>query len=525
MQDIIIKNAIVVDGNNTAPYTGGVAVKDGMITAVGDVEGLEAMDVIDAKGLVVCPGFIDPHSHSDDCFLDDNRCESKIYQGVTTEICGMCGYSDYPAQPGLYDSKKVREADGTEDEWIAESISDFIAHAKARNKTMSTNLVPFVGHGTIRSNVLAYDGREPNTEELEQMKAILEKELAAGAWGMSLGLEYTPGCFARPAELRALGSVVKKYDGLVTAHMRNEGRTLEDAMDEIFDIGRESGCRVHISHLKIDFHEKWGIAPQIWQKIEDARAEGIRVGCDMYPYLASSTGITNRCPKWAIEGGVHMATAHLKGERRQEVLDELKRRFPDRNWAERCLITETEGRCKEAEGITLAALADKWNLEYYLAAAELIIVTEGHTSCCFFVMSEDDVNYFLSKDIGICSDGYCLPLDPKLNSTMRHPRSFGAQDRFLRLARENKICSLEKAVWRLTALPADMIGIKDRGRLEIGKAADITVFNPDTIEDKADWTNPYQKPIGVECVVVNGQVAIRDGKQTEVRNGRFLLHK
>jgi len=525
MQDIIIKNGLVVEGNNTKPYMGGVAVKDGLITAVGNVDGMEAAEVIDAKGLVICPGFIDPHSHSDDSFLTDNRCESKIYQGVTTEICGMCGYSDYPTVPGKYDSVKIKEADGTEEEWQAESISDFIAHVKAKNKTMATNLVPFVGHGTIRADVMEYDGREPSDEELEKMKQILDKELAAGAWGMSLGLEYTPGCFAKPRELRALGSVVKKYDALVTAHMRNEGRTLEDAMDELFDIGRESGCRVHISHLKIDFHEKWGIAPQIWQKIEDARAEGIRVGCDMYPYLASSTGITNRCPKWAIEGGVHMAAAHLRGERRQEVLDELKRRFPDRNWAQRCLITDTHGQCKEAEGKTLADMADLWKLEYYLAAAELILRTEGHASCCFFVMSEEDVNYFLSKDIGICSDGYCLPFDPALNLSIRHPRSFGAQSRFLRLARENKICSLEKAVWRETGLPADMIGIKDRGRLEVGKAADITVFNPETIEDKADWTNPYQKPIGVEHVVVNGQIAFRDGLQTSARPGQFLLKK
>lgn len=524
MQDIIIYNGMIADGTGADLYPGGVAVKDGIITHVGDVSTLTAKQMIDAQGHVIAPGFIDAHCHSDVSFIADDRVESRVYQGITTEVCGQCGDSYFPCLAENIGNISTKNELPHEEEWAAVDFCSFLSHVESAGKKMATNLCQLTGHGALRAGVMGYDGRRPNDRELALMCELLDRSLSEGSWGLSLGLEYTPGCFADTQELCALAEVVKKHGGIVTAHMRDEGPAIFDAVSEIIEIGRKTGVKVHISHLKIDRPVNWGKAAKVWQLIEDAKESGVNISADVYPYTASCTGITNRCPKWSIDGGVERAAAFLKSARRQEIIDHLAGRFPNEEWARRCLISSTNGRLSDVEGKTLCDVAKERKTSYAEAAAELIVETNGHTDCIFFTMDEGDLDFFLRQDVGIGSDGKGHPFDPSLvGSEKPHPRYYGALVRFLRLARENCICSTAEAVRRITAKAADMLGLADRGRLKTGLAADITVFDSVTVADTATYLDPFQKPVGIDHVIVNGKIALFNGQQTSERAGKYIL--
>lgn len=524
MQDIIVYNGMISDGTGSDLYPGGVAVKDGMITYVGDVSLLTAEKMIDARGHVIAPGFIDAHCHSDVSFIADDRSQSRIYQGITTEVCGQCGDSYFPCLAENISNISTKNELTNDEEWADVSFNGFLSHVKRSGKAMSTNLCQLTGHGALRAGVMGYDDRAPSGQELSLMCELLDRSLCDGSWGLSLGLEYTPGCFADIHELCALAKVVKKHGGIVTAHMRDEGQVIFDAVREIIEIGRKTGVKVHISHLKIDRPVNWGNADKVWKLITDAKERGVNISADVYPYDASCTGITNRCPKWSIEGGVESAAAFLKSTRRQEIIDHLAGRFPDEDWAKRCLISSTNGRLSGVEGKTLYDVASRWGVSYAEAAARLIIETDGHTDCIFFTMDEKDLDFFLKQDVGIGSDGKGHPFDPSLLGNEKpHPRYYGAFVRFLRLARENSICTTAEAVRRITSKAADMLGLTDRGRLIEGLAADITVFDPDTVSDTSTYLDPFQKPVGIDHVIVNGKLALYCGEQTNERSGKYIL--
>lgn len=526
MQDIIISGGLIADGSGAEPYPGGVAVRDGLITRVGDVSGLHARQTLDAAGLVIAPGFIDAHCHSDVSFIMDKRSQSRIFQGVTTEVCGQCGDSYFPCLPEKRELISSRAELPREEEWAAESFEAFRSHVIRRGIQMSTNLCQLVGHGALRSGVMGKADRAPDASELYTMCRLLERDLAGGAWGLSLGLEYSPGCFSGTDELAALACVVKRHGGIVTVHMRDEGQAIFDAVGEVIEIGRRSGARMHISHLKIDRPVNWGRAREVWELIESARREGIALTADVYPYTASCTGITNRCPKWAIEGGVQSAARFLRSERRGEILAHLAGRFPDAEWARRCLISNTYSRFPEAEGKTLLELSEMLRVSYAEAAAELIERTDGLADCIFFSIDERDLDYFIRRDVCIGSDGKGYPLDPALvGSEKPHPRYYGAIVRFLRLAREQSLCPVGKAVRRVTADAADMLGLADRGRLVPGLAADITVFDAAGVSDKATYLDPFRRPDGIVHVVVNGHTALCGGVETQACAGEYILSR
>ena len=512
MYDVLIRGGVVVDGTGRPGYSADVAVKDGRVTAIGDLKGEAAARVLDADGLTVAPGFIDAHAHSDTCFLRDDSGASKLYQGVTTEVCGQCGSSPYPAAPG------------EKDPWQCPSFDDFVNKFEAENHRMAVNQAMLVGHGSLRAAVVGLDDRPVTPEELDRMKALLRRDLRAGAWGLSLGLEYSPGFFADETELRALGEVVAEQDALVTCHMRSEGLRIDEALQELLNIGRHSGARVHVSHLKLDNFTVHGRAPAVWQAIEDARREGVRVSADMYPYAASCTNLSIRCPKWSQEGGGEAVARFLQGPRRAEVIEGIRAHYFNAERAETCLISDDAGYWPGIVGKTLRWVAEELlhTDDYAEAAAEVLVRTHGRAWGIFFVMSEADMLYFLSRDIGIGSDGYALPGDPAKLTSKPHPRSYGAIAEFLRLARERQICPVEEAVRRVTSKAADMIGMADRGRLAVGKAADITVFDPAAIAPRATYLEPVQLATGVRHVLVGGGVALADGRQTDYRGGQFL---
>ena len=522
MQDLIIRGGTIIDGTGASRYKADVAVKDGIITHIGDLKDLQAAKELDATGLIVSPGFIDAHSHSDTAFLRDSSSASKLFQGVTTEVSGQCGYSPFPSLPERL-SSSTSELDG-DDDWYCASFDDFVKRFEASKYEMAVNQAILVGHGSLRAGVIGYEDRQVTPEELEQMKTLLRKDLQDGAWGLSLGLEYSPGFFASSEELRELGKVVKEFDGLVPCHMRNEGLEIDAAIEELLSVGRTSGVHVHVSHLKVDNYKVHGRAPEVWAILEKARAEGVNVTADMYPFIASCTSLTIRCPQWSKEGGGRAVVDFLQGPRRQEVIEGIRTHYFNAERAETCLFNSDGGLWPEIVGKTLRYVAEELlhTTDYAEAAAEVLIRTEARAGCIFFVMSEDDMLYFLSKDVGIGSDVYSYSGDPEKVPGKPHPRSYAAISEFFRRAREHKLCSLEEAVRRVTSKGADMIGLTDRGILEVGKVADITVFDPETIGPRATYLDSIQLSQGVHHVVIGGGVAMENGEQTTLRAGKFL---
>ena len=512
MEDIIIRGGTVIDGTGRAGYRADVAVKNGLISDIGDLSGMKAEKELDARGLAVAPGFIDAHSHSDTSFLRDSSSASKLYQGITTEVSGQCGSSPFPQRTG------------EENEWRCRSFGEFVRKFEQSSYCMAVNQALLAGHGGLRASVVGYEDRKATADEIERMKRLLRESLEEGAWGMSLGLEYSPGFFADLDELAELGSVVREYDGLIPCHMRSEGLKIDEAIDELLAVGKASGARVHVSHLKVDNFRVHGRAPEIWVRLEKAREEGIRVTADMYPFTASCTGLTIRCPKWSQEGGDEAVAEFLKGPRRNEIVEGIRTHYFNAERAETCLFNDDAGYWPEIVGRTLRSVAEEelHTTDYAEAAAEVLVRTHGQANCIFFVMSEEDVLYFLSKDVGIGSDGWALSGDEALVSNKPHPRSYAAVSEFFRLAREKKLCSVEEAVRRVTSKAANMIGMNDRGRMEIGLAADITVFDPEKIAPRSTYLHPVQLSEGVVHVLVGGGIALENGVQTGLRNGKFL---
>lgn len=517
MLDIIIRGGAVVDGTGRPGFRADVAVQGGKIAAVGCLDGEEARLVLDAAGCVVAPGFIDSHAHSDLSFLKDSSYASKLFQGVTTEICGQCGDSPFPALPEKAD----------DNEWQCESFDRYVEKFNENGYSMAVNQAMLVGHGSLRAGVVGMDDRKATAKEMEQMKALLRRDLRAGAWGMSLGLEYSPGFFADADELRQLGEVVAEFDGLIPCHMRSEGLQIDEAIDELLNVGRASGARVHVSHIKLDNFRVHGSAPRVWAKIEAARREGVRVSADQYPFLASCTSLSIRCPKWSHEGGADGLVQALQGPRRQEIVEGIRSHYFNAQRAETCLISDDCGCWPEIVGKNLREIAEEilYTTDYAEAAAEILQRTNGRAGGIFFVMDESDMLYFLRQDVGIGSDGYSLPADAEKVGMKPHPRSYATIPEFFRLTREHGICSLEEAVRRVTSKPADMLGMRDRGRLAVGMAADITVFDPEKFAPRATYLEPVQTAQGVRHVLVNGGVAMQDGVQTEARCGRYLRRK
>ena len=514
MDDILIRGGTVIDGTGSPGKRADVAVRNGIITAIGDLRGRGATVVLDAGGLTVAPGFIDAHTHSDIFFTEDDSAASRIFQGVTTDISGNCGSSPFPLAPSSEDVGSLSGA----------SYADFLQRFRAGEYKMAINQAMLVGHGSLREYVVGPKDRRAAPEELERMKAILARDMDAGAFGLSLGLEYAPGCFADREELTELAKVVRGYDGIVTCHMRSEGLKIHEAIDELTEIGRASGAHVHISHLKLDNYRVHGRAEEVWGHVESARAGRYRVTADVYPYTASRTTLSIRCPKWSLDGGNEALLRFLQGPRREEIIEGIRTHYDNAERAETCLFSDDGGLWPEIKGKTLRFVAEKMlgTVDYASAAAEVLLRTRALVNCIFFVMSEEDMLYFLSRDVCVSSDSQAMPGDPMRVTTCPHPRAYGATAGFFALAREKLHLTTEEAVRRVTGMTADCFALTDRGCLAEGKAADITIFDPEKIAARSTYLDPVQLAVGVRHVLVNGMIALKDGVQTDVRSGRFL---
>ena len=526
MYDLVLAGGLVVDGTGGKPCAANVCVKDGLIACVTQEPVTDADAVLDVTGRVVSPGFIDIHTHSDAAPLVGYIMDSKVSQGITTEITGNCGNSCMPSFPERLEELHERSVNALQVPLYGAkvgrlSVTDYAADAEAAG--ILTNFGCLIGHSTLRLAVMGYVNRDPSPEEMEQLKDLLDRELDRGAFGMSLGLIYPPSAFSSKEELVELAKVLKKHDALLTVHMRNEGPRIFEALDEMLDVAEASGVHLQISHLKLMGKPQWGRSDELLRKIEDARARGIDVTCDQYPFTASSTGLTAIIPNWAHEGGIPAMLERLKAptpELRAGTADKME----ERGGAHTILVTSTNSALPDCEGKYLSEIAERFGLDPVDAAFKLLIDADGYAKCVYFCIDEGDMLNIMPKPY-VCmgSDGYAFALDPKYTPMNPHPRNFGAFPQFFQTVREHGVMPIETAVYKATGMPASLLGLTDRGYIKEGLAADITVFDPETIENRATYVNSKVLPVGIDYVIVNGQIAMDHNKLTAARGGKILL--
>lgn len=524
--DLIIRGGTVVDGTNSAPFIGDVAVKDGCVAAVGTLGEATAAEVIDAAGKVVCPGFVDIHSHSDICPLVPYLPESKIYQGVTSELGGNCGISILPCcderreEIEKYCASEL-EIPMLDTRIVTDTVADYAAYMEKR--PASSNYGLLVGHGTLRGCIMGFEDRDPTAEELAAMEERLEREMRGGAFGMSLGLAYPPSVFAKTDELVALAKIVAKYDGILAVHMRDETAGVVESVQEMIDIAEKTGVHVQISHLKVMQKNNWHLFEKEIALIDEANARGLRVTCDQYPYIASALALSAFLPHWAHDGGMEamMERVHNPSEK---MLTEMAERLEGRGGSKGVVICSTRGVREDWEGLTIQAIAESLGMEPIPAVLEILKTCGTEV---FVTTFAQDINIvrriFCRDDVATASDGFNLSLSPEITKDKLHPRNFGTFPHAIEWAREEKLLPLETVIYKITGLPAKMMGLKRHGTLEVGKAADITVFDHAKVADRATYSEPMQKPEGIELVIVAGEVILRDGKITDAKPGRALL--
>lgn len=524
--DLVIRGGRVVDGSGTPARAADVAVRDGRIAAVGPTLEVAAARVIPGEGLVVAPGFIDLHSHSDYALLADGRGASKVLQGVTTEVIGNCGFSAAPAGPARLDM--LFGADAHDGDWP--SLDAYAARLKRAG--VAPNVALLVGHSTLRGRAMGLERRAPTPAEWGRMVRLLDEALADGAFGLSTGLIYAPGSYARPDELVALASVVGRRGGLYATHLRDEADRVVEAVDEALELAERAAVAVQLSHHKAKGTANWGKVEVTLDRVDRARARGLDVALDQYPYAATSTLLRAVLPGWAQEGGTAatLSRLHDPGTRRR-ICDTLAagvHGLGPSNGAEpwgRIVVSLCRGT-PSAEGRSVWDLARAARRPPADAVLDLLLEGGLDTAMVVFCLSERDVETVLRHPATIiASDGEALPLAGAALGRP-HPRSFGTFPRVLgRYVRQRGVLSLEEAVRKMASLPAARLGLADRGVVAEGAWADLTVFDPDRVADAATFDDPCRPPAGVAHVLVNGEPVVEDGRLTGARPGRVLRRR
>ncbi len=524
MFDLLIYNGTIIDGLNKEPFKADLGIIGDKIVAIGRISLMESNKRINANGLCVTPGFIDIHTHSDDSFLLNPFMESKIRQGVTTEVAGNCGHSYAPlAGEAINQAEKYLARYDYPLKW--QSMGEYLAMIE--EKSISTNAIAQVGHGTIRAGVMGYDMRKPTEKELYSMKYMLASALEEGALGFSTGLIYPPSSYAQPEEIIELAKVVAKHDGIYTTHMRNEGDMLLESVEESIDVARKAGVRVEISHHKAVGKNNWGKTVESLALIDKARNSGLSITCDQYPYIAAATSLTSRVPDWAHEGGLDKMVERLKAhETSSRIKEEIKTRMPDDSSYEAVLIAGCRSDIS-LEGLTLLDIARKWSIPPVEVIFKLLINNNGLVDIVSFGMCEEDIGRVMkSPFVMIGSDAGAKATYGPLSEGKPHPRSYGTFPRVLGYySRELKIINLVEAVYKMTGFPAKTLGLSRRGILSVGNYADITIFDPATVIDKATYIQPHQYPQGINYVIVNGVVTVEKGEHTKALKGRVIRRK
>lgn len=520
MLDWLVRKARIVDGSGTPWFRGDVGIRDGRITAVGCLGAVQAARELDAGGRCLAPGFIDAHTHSDFSLLRFPRAESRISQGVTTEVGGNCGFSPFPVHPDRLDLLRESSsfiAAGLSWQW--RSAADFFRHLEAQ--PLSLNHVPLVAHGAVRVAVMGFDRRPATPAELTRMQALVAEAMESGAAGFSSGLAYAPGCYAETEELVALCEVAARHGGLYATHMRNQDAGLLESVEESLRVGREAGLPVQISHHKAMGEAYWGRVKDSLSLVDAARQRGEDVTLDVYPYTAVSTTITRFLPEWTLEGGVGTLLGRLRApDQRAEILRQAGADASVK-WENVLVAAVRKPVHTRYEGMTLEALGREAGLPPLDAAVELILADGGPFPIVRFIMDEDDVVTVMRHPaVMFGSDGYAMA--PALGGKP-HPRSYGAFTRVLgHYVRDRGVLSLEEAVRKMTAFPAARFGLWDRGLIRPGAAADLVLFDPDAVRDTATFADPHRYSAGIDWVMVRGRMVWQAERDTGTVAGQLL---
>lgn len=525
MFDLIIRNGTVVDGTRASARQVDVCIQDGRIAEISEHTNAEAKKEINAQGKIVSPGFLDIHTHSDLAPLSPFDPESKTNQGVTFELTGNCGISPLPSTPETRTSITEYYLSNLQYppmNLTANTLDEYIAEADAHRNIANYGML--IGHSAVRGCVMGFDNRPPTPDELALMEQRLDEELSMGAFGMSLGLIYPPSAFAETSELDALAGVVRKHNGLLAVHVRNEGPLVFEAIDEMLGVAERSGVHLQISHLKIMTKSLWGHSQRLLDRIDEARARGIHVSCDQYPFFASSTGMTALVPKWAHAGGPQPMLARIEHPK-QRLLDDIAKELESRGGADRVMISSTHGSQPEWEGKMLSDIAAELGLDPVNAALYVLQKCHANVHCNYFSQSEEDMERILSRtDIAVASDGYNYSYDRSITVDTPHPRNFATFPHALELAREKNLMPMEDIVYKMTGLPAGMMGMTERGVLAVGKVADVTIFDWKKVGQAGDYQHSVQRPHGIEYVIVSGETVLDHGKLTGAKPGKILRH-
>lgn len=506
MFDLVIKNGTVIDGTGKPGFRADVAVQDGKIACIAEcIEG--GNDVIDAAGLFVTPGFFDAHSHSDMNIFSNPEQTEKGEQGITTSISGQCGQSPYP----------VRRKEPLDDtlQGRYETVGEFLKKAKALPQ--GSNEVPYVGHGCLRRAVMGMENRKPTQAELEEMKALLRDGMEHGALGISFGLVYTPGSFADTQEVLELCKVVAEYNGIAAAHLRNEADTLVEAVEEFLYVLKEAKVRGCISHHKAMFKQNHGKVNTTLAMIQKAIDEGVDVYCDVYPYIASGTTLESRFIPDQYRQGINKLRAALNDPATvaQIKKDNIEKWGEDLSW----VVVNVCPSHPEYLGKNMNDVAAQLGLHPFDAVYQLLREDGGAVSCTFFAMAEEDVEKVMQfPRTMICTDsrahGQKIQHHPRLRGSF--PRALGVY------VRERKVLSWEEMIRRMTSMPADFFGVKNKGRVAVGFDADLCIFDPETILDGCDFTDCLKHAEGLNFVLVNGVVVAKDAYHTGARPGKVI---
>ena len=532
MHDILIKGGRVMDGTGASVLGLSVAIDGARIAGLYEHSEEKSSTTIDATGMVVCPGFIDLHSHSELALLAEPLAESKIRQGVTTELVGNCGASPAPLLGQARDeaTSNVEKLDVDVD-WS--SLDEyFLKLAKVRP---SVNVATLVGAGTLRRAVIGTADVKAEPEHLASMNRLLADTMLQGAYGLSSGLIYAPGCFASTDELISLASTSASLGGIYASHIRGEGTTVIPAVEEAIRIGREARVRVQISHHKVEGKSSWGKANETIRLIEAARAEGVDIAMDTHPYTASSTSLDTILPPWAREGGREDVMARIKDPAtRQRIKNDIGKyttewedNVAECGWENTNAIGFRKQANKRFENRSVAEIAEILGKSPADAALDLLIEEDLQLDVVFHDIMEADVETVLKNSLtSISSDGTAQSPSGPMGRYAVHPRAYGTFPRVIRrFALEKNLFSLEEAIMKMTSLPAERLRIRDRGILAEGYAADVVVFDPKTIRDTATFESPHSFPEGIGTVIVNGAVTVDCGKHTKEQAGQILRHK
>jgi len=519
---IIMKNGRIVDGSGSPWFKGDVGIEGVKISGIGNLSGFKTEREIDIEGLVVCPGFVDVHTHTDTSFLVNPKADSKIMQGVTTEIIGNCGNS---AAPITELGKSFYSRRRTLDEqigWDWNTVAEY--YDRLESNGLPLNVGTLIGHGTIRADVLGYEAREPIKQELEQMKSLVEQGMKDGAFGLSSGLKYAPGCYAKTDEVVELCKVVRKYGGIYASHIRNQAAQVIEAADEAIDIGRRADVPVQIAHIKVRGRKVWGKGWNYLRIIDEARRAGIDVAFDQYPY--DRCGSTASIPIWALEGGTESLLKRLNDPEQRKKIEAEIPEHEDWVGPENTIVTTFPPE-RSYEGKTLAEISKLRNKKPESTICDLVIETESSLGLQMIFGWEKEIrNFMVHHVMMVGSDGSSISPYGVLGEGKPHPRNYGTYPRFIgRYVLQEGLLSIGDGIRRATSFPARRYGLYDRGILRKGMIADIVVFDPETIIDVGTYMEPQQYPKGIEYVFVNGAVAVENGKFTGRLAGKALRHK